>query len=69
MAVRTGPRGAPVAMAGARVEAVREEWVVEDAWWTRRPLRRRYFELVLGDGRNQVVFCDLLTGRWYVQRA
>jgi hypothetical protein len=69
VAVHAGAGGVPAALAGTPVEAVREEWVVEDGWWTRRPLRRRYFELVLGDGRNIVVFHDLTGGRWYVQRA
>jgi len=50
------------------VEAVVEDWVVEDRWWTGRPLRRRYLELVLVDGRNTVVFHDLVGGRWFVQR-
>lgn len=40
------------------MEQVREEWLVEDGWWSGRPLRRRYFEVVLGDGRNVVVFRD-----------
>jgi hypothetical protein len=30
--------------------------VVEDGWWTQRPLRRHYFELVLEDGSDIVVF-------------
>ena len=55
------------------VEAVREEWLVEDRWWTPKPLRRRYFELVLADGRNVVVFrepADGAGGRsWFLQRA
>jgi hypothetical protein len=67
--VRAGPGGAPAALGGREVDAVREEWIVEDRWWTSRPLRRRYFELVLVDGRNAVVFRDLVDGRWYVQRA
>lgn len=46
----------------------RERWVVEDRWWTGRPLRRRYFELVLADGCNVVVFQDLASGRWFEQR-
>jgi hypothetical protein len=50
------------------VEAVREQWLVEDRWWTGRQLRRRYFELITGDGRDIVVFCDLNSGRWYSQR-
>ncbi len=67
-AVRCGPRGVPVALARACVEAVSEEWVVEDRWWTEEPLRRRYFELVLEDGQSAVVFRDLTRGRWYAQR-
>jgi len=59
----------PAAVGGAAVEAVREDWVVEDCWWTGRPVRRRYFELVLADGRNVVVFRDLAGGRWLMQRA
>ena len=68
--VRAGPGGVPAALAATQVEAVREEWVVEDRWWTDTPLRRRYFELVLADGRDAVVFREL-TGarRWYEQRA
>jgi hypothetical protein len=61
--------GVPVTLGAFAVDTVREEWVVEDRWWTGRPLRRRYFELVLDDGRNAVVFCDLVAGGWYSQRA
>ena len=50
------------------VEAVREEWLVEDRWWTGRPLRRRYLEVVTADGADRVVFRDLVSGRWFVQR-
>ena len=67
--VQVRARGTPVEVDGTLVEAVREEWVVEDRWWTARPLRRRYFELVLEDGRNVVVFRDLLTRGWFCQRA
>ena len=62
-------RGTPVAVGAVAVDTLREEWVVEDRWWTGRPLRRRYFELVLVDGRNVVVFRDLVEGGWYLQRA
>lgn len=54
--VRAARDGRPLAIEGVAVEGVREEWTVEDRWWTPRPLRRRYFELVLVDGRNVVVF-------------
>ena len=41
---------------------------MEDRWWTGRPVRRRYFELVLAGGRNAVVFREL-TGRGVVRAA
>jgi hypothetical protein len=62
-------QGVPVAVGPAEVDSVREEWVVEDRWWTGQPLRRRYFELVLANGRNVVVFRDLVQGGWFSQRA
>ena len=58
----------PVSVGSRPVEAVCEDWLVEERWWTGRPLRRRYFELVLSDGRNVVVFRDLEGGGWFVQR-
>ncbi len=67
--VGTGGDGVPRELAGVGVEAVREEWRVEDRWWTPRPLHRRYFELVLADGRDAVVFRSGISGRWYRQRA
>jgi hypothetical protein len=66
--VQAGADGVPQALGPTAVEAVAEEWVVEDRWWTGRPLKRRYFELILADGRNAVVFHDLRDGgRWYSQ--
>ena len=67
--VRPGARGAPAAVDAMAVDCVLEEWVVEDRWWTGRPLRRRYFECVLANGRNVVVFFDLVRRRWFEQRA
>ena len=65
--VQTGPDGKPQAVGRLAVESVREEWLVEDGWWTQKPLQRRYFELVLEDGSDVVVFCET-DGRWYRQR-
>ena len=67
--VRCDARGVPHSVGRVPVEGIHEEWVVEDRWWTGRPLRRRYFELVLGDGRNLVVFRDLEREQWFSQRA
>jgi hypothetical protein len=60
--------GTPRAVEAVAVDAVREEWVVEDRWWTPSPLRRHYFELALVDGRCVVVFRKLEGGRWFSQR-
>ena len=62
---RTGARSI---VDGRDVDAVRESWLIEDRWWTERPLRRRYWEVVTTCGRNEVVFHDLVSGRWWRQR-
>jgi hypothetical protein len=66
--VATGDGGRPEQVSGRAVEAVRESWLVEDRWWSDRPLRRRYWEIVTDDGRNLVVFRELSTQAWYAQR-
>ncbi len=60
--------GRPLQVAGQTVESVRESWLVEDRWWTGRPLRRHYWEVVTAGGRDEIVFCDLASGRWWRQR-
>jgi hypothetical protein len=67
--VRADGRGRPLWVDGRRVEGVRESWLVEDRWWTERPVRRRYWEVVTADGRDAVVFRDLLATGWFTQRA
>jgi hypothetical protein len=63
--------GAPAALAwdGERrvVEVVSETWRLDDEWW-RAPIHRRYAEVVLEGGRRVVVFEDLVTGEWRMQR-
>ena len=66
--VRSAPTGRPVVVEGRAVDCVRESWLLEDRWWTDKPLRRRYWEVVTTCGRNVVVFHDLEDGRWYAQR-
>ena len=67
--VRAGAGGRPLSVDGRVVDAVRESWLVEDRWWTDRPLRRRYWEVVTADGRDVVVFRELRDGVWFAQRA
>ena len=68
--VETDGGGVPRLVESVAVEAVREEWLVTDRWWTPKPLSRRYFELALADGRCVVVFREPDEGgRWFEQRA
>jgi hypothetical protein len=68
VAVTAAEDGRPLLVGGREVDSVRESWLIEDRWWTQRPLRRRYWEVVTVDGRDEVVFCDLVSGRWWRQR-
>ena len=66
--VRADAQGRPLEVDRRAVDSVRETWLVEDRWWTDRPLRRRYWEVVTLDGRDLVVFRELTGGGWYRHR-
>lgn len=68
IAVTAGEDGRPAVVDNRAVDSVRESWLVEDRWWTERPVRRRYWEVVTTCGRDEVVFHDLQSGRWWRQR-
>ena len=68
VAVTAGTDGSPQQVDQREVDAVRESWLIEDRWWTEKPLRRRYWEVVTTCGRDEVVFRDLISGRWWRQR-
>jgi hypothetical protein len=48
------------------VEGIGDTWRLDDEWW-RRPIARRYVELILEQGGRMVVYEDLMTGEWYAQ--
>ena len=52
---------------GKRVEAIIETWRIDDEWW-RHPISRHYVNVVLEDGGHVVLFEDLTTGEWFMQR-
>ena len=68
VAVTAEEGGQPLLVDGRAVDSVRESWLVEDRWWTDRPLRRRYWEIVTTCGRDEVVFHELQSDRWWRQR-
>jgi hypothetical protein len=61
-----GSAPAAVVLDGRRraVIAVRDDWVVQDRWWTDRPIDRHYFELVLEPGRVAVAYREA-SGDWF----
>jgi hypothetical protein len=69
--VRENGNGTPVILyvnrRPRRVQAIREEWRIDDEWW-REPISRRYVTLVLEDGRPLTIYQDLIEGGWYVQQ-
>jgi len=68
VSVRAGAHNSPLTVGRSEVDALREQWLVEDRWWTPRPLRRCYFELTTAEGANRIVFQDLESGRWFSQK-
>lgn len=67
--VVVGPSGLPhaVELNGVRrhVIVIRDEWLVQDRWWTDEPVDRQYFELVIEPGRVLVVFLDTRSRQWF----
>ncbi|MGH7644869.1 MAG: hypothetical protein ACREMR_04710 [Gemmatimonadales bacterium] len=48
------------------VEFLGETWRIDDEWW-RRPIARRYVEVMLESGGRVVLFEDLVMGEWWMQ--
>jgi hypothetical protein len=67
--VITGPAGIPHAIVadGRRreVTTIREEWLVQDRWWTDDPVDRHYYELLVEPGRVVVAFRETRSGQWF----
>jgi len=49
------------------IETIGEVWRVDDEWW-RQSISRRYVDVVLEGGRHVVLFEDLTTGQWWLQK-
>ncbi|WP_157260800.1 hypothetical protein [Patulibacter minatonensis] len=60
--------GRPLTVDGEAVDGVVETWLLEDRWWTDRPMRRRMWEVVTARGRAVVVHRDLVDGGWWRSR-
>jgi hypothetical protein len=40
------------------VASIREDWLVQDRWWTDEPVDRHFFELLVEPGRVLTIFHD-----------
>ena len=65
--VELGAAELPVMVERRAVESVGEIWRIDDEWW-REPIHRRYVEVILEGGKHVVLFEDLMTGEWWVQK-
>jgi hypothetical protein len=63
--VRANGKGQPIAVDGVGVEAIVDDWLMHDRWWTRGRIHRRYWRVVTVRGRFVEVFRDLRGGGWY----
>ena len=50
-----------------RVKQITKRWRVDQDWWQRR-IWREYFKLSTGTGLLVVIYRDLVSGQWYLQR-
>jgi hypothetical protein len=49
------------------VESILEVWHVDDEWWRER-ISRRYVEVILEGGKHLVLYEDLTTNDWFMQK-
>jgi hypothetical protein len=50
------------------VERVGRIRVVDDCWWTFARIWRVYYRVTTDCGLLIVIFCDVLTNNWYLER-
>ena len=70
--VELNANGLPTGMRDATdklraVEDIGEIWRIDDEWW-RAPIHRRYVEAIIEGGRRVVLYDDLITGEWWMQK-
>ena len=65
-AVRTGRNHSLLPTPHVAVEAVLDQWQLDDEWWRQR-ISRRYVEVMIAGGKRMLLFEDLVTGEWFEQ--
>jgi hypothetical protein len=49
------------------IEAILDQWHVEDEWWKPDSIDRMYYECVLNNGKYIVLYMDCISNAWYKQ--
>lgn len=49
------------------VEGIAKRWRIDEGWWRQR-VWREYFKLYTTTGLLVIIYLDLLTRQWYLQR-
>ncbi len=49
------------------IETIGETWRIDDEWW-RHPISRLYFDVVLDGGKHVVLYQELTTNQWWMQK-
>ena len=47
------------------VAEIQDRWRIDDEWWHVHAIARMYFQCILDNGSQKIVFRDLCTGQWY----
>ncbi len=50
-----------------RIASIEDRWRIDDEWWRREPVSRRYYTVRLASGQRLVLYKDLAGGGWYRQ--
>ncbi len=49
-----------------RIAQVQDSWRIDDEWW-RKPISRRYYQVLLESGSLRTLFHDLIADTWFEQ--
>ena len=49
------------------VTSILDMWEIVDEWWRAEIVSRRYYRVIIEDGKHLSVFRDLVSGVWYGQ--
>jgi hypothetical protein len=53
-----------------RLQRIQQHWQVDTDWWSEEGrIWRDYLTVTTGDGLLCVIYCDLLTGDWRMEKA